>query len=168
MQASPSQDPLAQLNDIHTPEGVSYWPLDWGWWLVIAIATVIFAAIIVVWVRKYRHARARRMARAELATITADTDEWPARLNAILKRTALAYCPREYVASLYGEQWQQFLKNALPPSAAEKTMPGLTQLTSLRYQANAANKRDFDVVHQACDQWLKRASFTQLQERQNV
>lgn len=167
-QGLPGQDPLAQLNDIHTPDAVSYWPLDWGWWLVIAIALVITTAITVMLVRRYRHAKARRMAKAELAMITCDTEDWPARLNAILKRTALAYCPQEKVASLYGEQWQQFLEEALPKSATSNTMPGLKRLSSLRYQAAPVSKSDFESVHQACNQWLKRASFTHLQEHHHV
>lgn len=168
MQGVTGQDPLAQLNDIHTPDTVSYWPLDWGWWLVIAIAIVILTAIVVVLIRKHRYAKARRIARAELATITSDTEDWPARLNAILKRTALAYCPQEKVASLYGEQWQHFLQEALPKSAVQKAMPGLKRLSDLRYQATPVSKSDFDAVHQACSQWLKRASFTHLQEHQHV
>lgn len=168
MQGVPQQDPLAQLNDIHPPTDVSYWPLDWGWWLVIALATIILFALVVVVVKKHRHQRARRMARNELATITAQTENWPARLNAVLKRTALAYCPKDAVASLYAEKWQQFLEETLPPSSAKTTMPGLKRLSDLRYQALPPDGKDFAEVHRACNQWLKRARFSHIEEPQHV
>ncbi|WP_218313034.1 DUF4381 domain-containing protein [Alteromonas antoniana] len=168
MQGVPQQDPLAQLNDIHTPPDVSYWPLDWGWWLVIALAAIILIALIVIAVRKHRHQRARRMAQKELTSITADTENWPARLNAVLKRTAMAYCSQEAVASLYGDKWQQFLKDALPNSTARTATPGLKRLSDLRYQALPPDSNDFTTVHRACSQWLKRARFSHLEEYQHV
>ncbi|WP_414830284.1 DUF4381 domain-containing protein [Alteromonas sp. H39] len=168
MQGVPQQDPLAQLNDIHTPTDVSYWPLDWGWWLVIALATVVLIALAVVVVRKHRHQRARRMAQQELATITADSENWPARLNALLKRMALAYCSQESVASLHGEKWQQFLQETLPPSRAKTIMPGLSRLADLRYQALPPDNNEFTAVHQSCREWVKRARFSHLEEYQHV
>ena len=50
-------DPLAQLRDIHLPDGVAWWPPAPGWWLLLLLLAVIGALI---WRYRQQQARKRR------------------------------------------------------------------------------------------------------------
>jgi uncharacterized membrane protein YdjX (TVP38/TMEM64 family) len=67
-------DPLdLPLRDIHLPDGVAFWPLAYGWWILIAV--IIMTAIIAFIVYK-RNQKARisaiTLARVEFARITSE------------------------------------------------------------------------------------------------
>ncbi|CZF84686.1 DUF4381 domain-containing protein [Grimontia marina] len=101
--------PALPLADIHLQQAPGIWPLAWGWWLVIA-AVFIALLLVVYWLRmrNYRLA-ARKEALAALNEVRSVSD-----INALLKRAALSYYPREQVAGLTGERWLVFLDNQLP------------------------------------------------------
>ncbi len=114
-------DPLAQLRDIHTPEPVGWWPLAWGWWLLIAL--LLGAAALCLWLlwRRRRANRYRRQALLELDVLGrhfrhhGDRARYLQDLSVLLRRTALSAAPREAVASLQGEQWLAWLDATLGP-----------------------------------------------------
>ena len=128
------QDPLAQLRDIHVPTEVNIWPLDWGWWVAIAVVLITLFYLYKVITAHIRHNKARKQALALLETISAQQSNWPVALNSILKRTAMSYYPTQQVAGLYGKQWQAFLTYALK-SSDSKLESDLGLLVSNVYQA---------------------------------
>lgn len=168
MQGMPTQDPLAQLRDIHTPEPVGAWPLAWGWWCVIALLLVVAGYGIYRYIRYRRRQRPRREALRQLAAISVGDDDWPRQLNNLLKRVALVYYPPSHVAALYGDQWQQFLINALPARKASRAQPGLQQLNAQRYQPTAADASAFDAAIAGVRVWLTHARLPVQQERNDV
>ena len=70
--AAPSQNPLAQLRDIHLPEPIGWWPLSASLW--VALILVITALLTVGWMFYKRHQknRYRRQALAQLKRQIAD------------------------------------------------------------------------------------------------
>ena len=46
-----TQDPLAQLRDIHLPDAVSIWPPAIGWWLLMLLVLMLCAAAY--WLYRY-------------------------------------------------------------------------------------------------------------------
>ena len=96
------QDPLAQLRDIHVPTEVNIWPLDWGWWVAIAVFLLALFCLYKAITAHIRHNKARKQALALLESISAQQSNWPVALNSILKRTAMSYYPTQQVAGLYG------------------------------------------------------------------
>jgi hypothetical protein len=108
-------DALTQLKDIHLPEAIGWWPLAPGWYVLIAVA------LMAVWYsadrlyKRHVHARAKKQALLLLQTYTAQYEQdhnaqlTSARISELLKRVALAYFPREQVASTYGQAWIDFL-----------------------------------------------------------
>lgn len=108
-----SQDPLAQLRDIHLPEAVGLWPLAPGWWLLIAL---LIGAIVVgtIYLRRRHQSNAfKRQAINQLHALEAIREQdglaYVQQLNALLKQTALSVHPRADVAGLSGQQWLQYL-----------------------------------------------------------
>ena len=107
------------LRDLHLPAEIGWWPLAPGWWLVITLALIG----IVLLARRVLAARklgaARRYALRELERFATeyrrdnDALNFGARLSALLRRTMLAYAPRQDVAGLTGEDWLCWLDQDL-------------------------------------------------------
>ncbi len=91
------------------PDPVSMLPQTWGW---VVLCFLLAAGVVFVIYRYRRHRLAnayRRAALVELDDIGDDT----AKIAELLRRTALAAYPRETVASLYGQDWLNFLNQAV-------------------------------------------------------
>lgn len=108
------------LRDLHLPEPVSWWPLAPGWWFVI-----IVVAMVLIWLsrRAFANWRAnapRRFAVRELGNIENDylqhgsPVQLAQQISELLRRSMLAYAPRDEVAGLTGEHWLQWLDRGLP------------------------------------------------------
>ena len=158
MPMSPQQqDPLAQLRDIHVPSEVNVWPLDWGWWVAIAVVLLALFCLYKAITAHMRHNKARKQALALLESISAQQSNWPVALNSILKRTAMSYYPTQQVAGLYGKQWQAFLSSVLK-SSDSKLESDLGLLVSNVYQA-PPNPSDFETCKGAVKNWLSKAKL---------
>jgi len=151
------QDPLAQLRDIHVPTEVNIWPLDWGWWVAIAVCLLALFCLYKAITVHIRHNKARKQALALLESISAQQSNWPVALNSILKRTAMSYYPTQQVAGLYGKQWQAFLTSALK-SSDSKLESDLGLLVSNVYQATPTPS-DFETCKRAVKNWLSKAKL---------
>jgi len=107
------------LRDLHLPEPIGWWPLAMGWWLLIALAVVALILLGRTYLQHRREAAARRHA---LRRFKEHCDEYTQHGNAIklgkqlselLRRTMLAYAPRDEVAGLTGEDWLAWLDRDL-------------------------------------------------------
>lgn len=105
------QNPLSQLNDIIAPEPIGWWPLHWGWYVII----LSFMAILVLTgIYIYKRVQLNKPKKQTLLLLRALHQEpHPQKtvreINEILKRAMLAYVSREKVASLSGKQWVSVL-----------------------------------------------------------
>ncbi len=95
---------LDNLRDIVLPEAPLLWPPAPGFWLFFGIVTAAVLILVSQWVRA-RQANAYRRAGLALLKGAGTVHE----VSVILKRVALAGFPRVQVASLYGEDWADFL-----------------------------------------------------------
>lgn len=107
------------LRDLHLPEAVGWWPLAPGWW-----ALIVLGAVGLVWLsRKYLQRRRQSAARRyALRKLKLYSDAYANHRNAVLlgsqlsellRRTMLAYAPRDKVAGLTGDDWLDFLDRDL-------------------------------------------------------
>jgi hypothetical protein len=142
----PQQIPL---RDLHLPELVGWWPLAPGWWFLIALAAAGLAWLLYRSFIKWRRNAARRIALRELSRIQHDyqygVDEisLAIELSELLRRTMLAYAPRNEVAGLTGEGWLRWLDQGLDDRPFSQ---GSGQnLESLPYRRPAAIEDDVDV-----------------------
>ena len=106
----PTQDPLAQLRDIHLPEPISAWPPALGWWVVFIIIIALLAASVYYWCKHIQRNRYRKYALKQLAILQRqNSTNYLQQLNRLLKQTALAAEPTTDIAGLSGQQWLAFL-----------------------------------------------------------
>jgi len=108
-------DPLAQLHDIILPEPISTLPIAIGWWILLFLS--ISLIIGAVWY--YRQQRQRNAGkRAALKLLDQISHQYKQQtdpkhllnaLSQLLRRTAIAYFPKNKVAGLTGKAWLNFL-----------------------------------------------------------
>lgn len=97
---------LDRLEDIVTPEPVSWWPPAPFWYCVIAVAALWMLYGLIAATCRWLQNAYRRQALKELSEIQAD---FALSVSSILKRVALVSFPKQQVASLAGQDWVRFL-----------------------------------------------------------
>lgn len=137
---------LADLRDIHMPDAISIWPLAPGWYLLAGLMLLLLVSLYSYYHYWKKHKRYRKQALKHLSCIYREQDQ-TAFLHAVaelIKHTALQH--DQGVAKLNGEQWQQYLAQAMPTDVA-------TILAVARYQQQPVF--DKAAIYQATQQWIK-------------
>lgn len=112
----PEQIPL---RDLHLPEAIGWWPLAPGWWVLIALAVALLFVLLRLYLRTRARGAARRHALRQLDQLTADFEQhrnavtFSSDVSELLRRTMLAYAPRQEVAGLTGDAWLEWLDRDL-------------------------------------------------------
>jgi len=153
-------DPLAQLKDIHTPQGVDWWPLAWGWWAAALLVVVLLCGLIYMIIRHIRFNRARREAIALHKDLSVDA-HYPAKANQLLKRVTLHYFDAGYSAAAYGSAWQHLLLNCLADKHQVRAKSGLEALCQSPYQPATPDSEQLTDMHEAVSLWLQKARLKQ-------
>ena len=113
---------LSQLKDIHLPDPVSWWPPAPGWWGLFLL--LILSIVFITWLHRRYHAnRWRKHALLEceqIKKLLIDGSTQPPiqqqaaqHISALLRRAAITRFPRSEVASLSGQEWINFLNQAV-------------------------------------------------------
>ncbi len=106
---NPTVDPLANLQPLHMPPPVSWWPPAPGWWLISVFVALLFFLLI----RFFKRGAGKRYALSALKSIDKKqlSDQLLIQeLNVLLKRYALICFPDSAVAKLSGKSWLNFLQ----------------------------------------------------------
>lgn len=145
-------DPLAQLKTIHLPEQVHNYPLAYGWWILLFILLTLS-----IWVlRKYFNYRFRCRAKKQAMKSIKETNLDTNQLLSLIKWAALQYFPRDKIASLTGDNLQNFLTSCLPVKQQEKFVSLLQPVLVKRYQLNEKHNETTE-LSEATMLWLKYA-----------
>ncbi len=144
-------NPLYQLKDIQTPDPIGFWPLAWGWWLIILLSIVILAFTIKWLIRYINNNKAKKQALAMLAEISKEPHPHKTviAINDILKRVMLVYLSREQVASLNSASWANLL-NTLASDKHKIT----ADYVELAYQPKCSAQKADAYLEQA-KTWIK-------------
>ena len=144
------QNALSQLHDIQTPEAITWWPLAWGWWLVIAIVLALLVFVISLVIKRYKLLKAKKQALSLLqqAKDLPATEKVKA-VNTVLKRVALAYVERDNIAQLSTDEWSKWLNQF-----NEKTKVD-ADLLSLIYQRNCS-EQEAKMLHTQAVNWINK------------
>ena len=97
---------LKDFGDIVMPADLDWWPIQPGWWVLLAM---ILLASAVYGYRRYRHWQRnayRRQALADLSAMDNLRD-----MNVIIKRAVVAAFPADSPAMLWGDEWVNFLNS---------------------------------------------------------
>lgn len=137
------------LRDLHLPDAVGWWPLAPGWWVLFGIVAIALAYLGWRWYRAWVFNAPRRFALRELARFEAEYVEHRnpvalgKQISELLRRSMLAYAPRETVAGLTGEAWLAWLDDNLPVPYFHTE--GGKSLLSLPYRDPDGDFSDIDI-----------------------
>lgn len=95
---------LKDFGDIVLPADLPWWPIQPGWWGLLAL--LVMLCCFYGW-RRYRHWRRnayRREAVAALSAMTTLRD-----MNRIIKRATVAAYPSDATAQMWGAVWIEYL-----------------------------------------------------------
>lgn len=153
----PTSSPLDQLADIHLPDGVSWWPLAPGWWILLALLVIAIIGFF-IWRHRKQQNLYRVIAQQELAAIYAqyqqsqNTAEYLHAWSVLLRRTALTAYPHSFNASIKGNDWLTWL-DAVCPALNQQFSGELGQsLLNSAYQKNP--QIDVNGLQQLSSQWI--------------
>jgi hypothetical protein len=143
------------LRDMQMPDTIGWWPLAYGWWLLI-ISVIIIAFLFGRYLRKKLN-DPRRYALDALKQVEQaylqdpDGKRLVMQSNALLKRLALSLYPREQVAPLSGDRWCRFLQETggvSDPAVLEVLAQG-------PYQEQLSDTIDSAALIRFTRQWIK-------------
>ena len=156
------------LRDIHLPESVSWWPLAPGWWITLGL--LLLAGMTVYLLKIFREKQLLgKQSMEEFATLVnqyqqdRDARQLLTNLSQLLRRVCITQFDDEYIASLTGEAWLDFLDDAL---SNQMNQPSLTFRGELGgYLVTAQYKKSIRIDEQKLDQllilskaWLRQVS----------
>jgi len=109
-----------QLRDLQMPADVSWWPLAFGWWIVIAVALIGLTTLLLKLRQKHRQNQYRKFATRELAHTFVvwqedqNTASYLQSANSILKRCIVylestTSTTSRSSSSLTGQRWLKVL-----------------------------------------------------------
>lgn len=149
---------IADLKDIPEPTPVRYMPQTAGWLVLGGIILLgLLVCVFLKW-RKWMRNRYRREAQAELAAIESAVVD-PARraealasIPALVKRTVLAWAPRQQVAPMSGDAWLRYLDGTYAQGGFEQG-PGRT-LGRLAYGDGAIGNDELASLMALLHRWI--------------
>jgi hypothetical protein len=146
------------LRDIHLPPTISWWPLAFGWWLVIALALLVLICLFFV-VRKWMKMTLRKEAFKALAAIeqTYNVDGDPARsiseLSRLMRRIIISQDDSEKLAGITGIAWLELLDKKMETLEFSQGKGQL--LLNGPYQKTVDKEQVSDLI-KLCKKWAQR------------
>lgn len=145
-----------QLRDVHMPEQLGWWPLAYGWWVLIVCIVIAIISSIVCVVRHKRRNYYRKQALEQLQRCYSDwqsqqdTVSYLQAVNAILKRSTLHIGGASTLVKLTGQRWVDGLNRLV-----KKPISALTEVALSVECYQAESTVDVEVVQRDVTQWLK-------------
>ena len=152
----PDAPSLNALKDIHLPTPIASWPLAPGWYVLFGILFLSAAWLLVLLRTHQQKTKAKKEALTLLKQYHQHYKDSPnaslisAQINALLKRVALAYYPRQTVAHLQEEAWLDFL-NQTSHGIDFQTMR--TLLLTTPYQMHS--QESLEPLFQGAKKWIE-------------
>lgn len=152
---------LAQLKDIHSPDMILWWPLAPGWF-VLAILVFVLVVCFIYGYRRYRQKTDRRqniLQHLHHLRQNLVEEQYPLvyqDLSTLLRRIALLTHERIEVAHLTGEAWLQFLDEQCQTQLFSRDIGRL--LLSAPYFPSNTQVVSPEPLLKITEEWIKRCT----------
>ena len=150
-----------QLRDIHTPSAVSWWPLAFGWWLLIAVVVCVVIVSMIALIKYRRKTAYRKIAISELDKHFANwqldksNSRYLQAANALLKRVCshIEDNTGSHSTSLSSEAWVAHLNAYAKTDFSTASSAAIAEQV---YQQSPSS--DIDHIHHELRTWLAKHS----------
>jgi hypothetical protein len=150
---NPLDQALENLADISVGNEVSFWPLAWGWWVLIGFLCVALTVAIYTLI-KYRQRRlVKRKAIRTVQSVSLTHADAIVDIHHVLRAACIHYFPNKNVSAMHGQQWLQFLFSQHEPNEEDKVT--LASLTESLYKADVQVSPE--AASSAVNAWLNKA-----------
>lgn len=144
-------DLLSQLHDIKGIDNVSWWPLAPGWYGLIVLCLIVFAAFFYL-LQKRKKRQSRRAVFDRLRQET-DAKRKIAALSELLRRLAVKKHGRQTCAGLEGQNWLNWLSDN-DPNGYDWTRHGEILLDLPYAPKDKISNIDLDPLIDAAEGWV--------------
>jgi hypothetical protein len=154
-----SENPLANLKDIHLPDAVSAWPPAPGWWILAFLMLALLGWSIWTILKNYQQKHLLRVSITTLEQIEQDYKKHqnPQQLirqySSLLRRISLALFSRTEVASLTGQPWLEFLDEQASTTLFKSEAGNL--LLNAPYQRPEKSIEHLEQLNEAMTKWIE-------------
>ncbi|MFD2228940.1 DUF4381 domain-containing protein [Alkalimarinus sediminis] len=159
---------LSQLQDIHEPATIGFWPLAPGWWVLIIMAICFIILIAYLCRRHIKNNSWKKEAAKTLAELKKQASEQEYQrtlfqVNQLLKQVAMYKHNDTSIKALTGEAWYTFLAAFLngPHTPNMFTKAQLTLLTEGLYKQAADSNQSMNTevtqLLKTLNEWIKEA-----------
>ena len=113
------------LRDIHLPDGILWWPLAPGWWILFLLFLFIVLCFFVYKKTWYKR-KVKKNIKLELEhyyqefKVSGNAQSFIQQLSGLLRRVSLYRFHEDAIAKLLGIEWLEFLDSKLPNNQSEQ------------------------------------------------
>ncbi|MFT4650478.1 MAG: hypothetical protein ACI8XX_000251 [Polaribacter sp.] len=152
------------LKDIHLPDGVSWWPLAPGWWLLGGVLVVVlflmFLLLPKLW-RWLRYKPVRSLSLKEFYLIQqghqqqGDQKQTLQAITSLLRRTVMSKSGRIGHAGVVGDDWISQLNQMSNKDCFTQAQGKLLKHGRYKPTIQGENAADIDSLLESCESWIK-------------
>ena len=144
-------DNLPELRDIHLPDGVSVFPLSYGWWLIIFI--ILLAPYLVHLLLQIHRAGKKLYALRFLSNISTDNPViFAIKVSELLKRICLHKYPE--AVNLFGNQWIEFLNRHTEKALEKRAGDLLKDAPYIAKDSKSYGEEEVNELRRFCVKWI--------------
>jgi len=142
---------LPEIHDVYIPQGVSVFPLAYGWWVILAVVIgSIFLIKFILWSIKTSK---RIYALKKLKKINTNEPVNAAMQMSELLRRICAYKYKE-ASALYGNDWITFLNNHCTANLSKDAANLLIYAPFMEKNDNTYNNKTAAELKVFCKHWV--------------
>ena len=145
------QDNLPELRDIHLPDGVSFFPPAYGWWVILGCIIFLIASyhLIKTVIRKSK----KLFALKALKNIdSGDVVDDAIKISELLRRICV-YKYKEAI-TLFGKEWTEFLNNHCKEPIDDAASELLMNAPYISEKSNTYSSIDLDNLKKFAKVWI--------------
>lgn len=142
---------LPELRDIHLPQGVSLFPIAYGWWLVLALIILLILMIqFALYLRRYSKSRYAVKLLQNISTLNAVYAA--EQMSEILRRI----CVFKYkdATTLLGKDWLDFLNKHAKDELKGRPAELLINAPYIPQDSKTYNTEDAEILRDYCKKWI--------------
>ena len=151
-------DLLTQMRPVMAPDTLLFWPLAWGWWVLIAAGVLLTSAF--TWWRIQHRRNQKRLSYLTEAMIELRLLEQQnlnprahyAALHALLRRIALTRFPHSTAMSLEGADWINWLNQSARQNIFDHTTERLDQRFNPHFNPS---KQEITAFKNKIQSWIR-------------
>ena len=153
-----------ELNDIHLPDSILWWPPAPGWW-VLGVVLIIFLFLMLLLLPKLwrwlRYKPVRSLSLKEFYLIKqshqqqADQKQTLQAITTLLRRTVMSKSGRIGHAGVVGDDWINQLNQMSQKDCFTQAQGELLKHGRYQPAIEGQNKADIDSLLQSCENWIK-------------